>query len=131
MYNLFWNSLYSFHLVDGKHPILFFDWTVKTSGMNYENFQAACNNFAGFAWEYKSKHLLIDTCRFEFQLPIEFTVWREEKLNPRYYKLGVQKFVCITTHQLLTYTKDIRSENGKFETLNFTTFQEAINWLNE
>jgi hypothetical protein len=130
MKTLFKNSLYSFQLLVGKPSIIFFDWTDKTTEMNYEDFQAACNNFAGFAWEYQSKHLLVDTCKFNFQLPEEFIIWREEELNPRYYKLGVYKFAYITKPEFLPFMKDIPAENGKFETRNFITFQEAINWLN-
>lgn len=131
MKTLFKNSLYSFQLINDKQTILFFDWTEKTKEMEYEDFQAACNNFAGFVWQYQSKHLLVDTCNFQFQLPEEFAIWREEQLNPRYYSLGVQKFAYITKPEFLPFMKDIPAENGKFETRNFTSFQEAMHWLNE
>ncbi len=123
---LFQNSLYAFHLLNEKQTILSFDWADKTKEMTYEDFQAACNNFAGFAWQYQSKHLLVNTCNFHFQLPSEFTVWREEQLNPRYYQLGVLKFAYITKSEFLPYMKDIPAENGKFETRNFISKQEAL-----
>lgn len=130
MQTLFSNSLYSFYLLDEKVPIIHFDWTEKTKEMNYEDFQEACNNFAGFAWQYQAKHLLVDTCNFHFQLPSEFTIWREEQLNPRYYTLAVLKFAYITKPEFIQFMKDIPAENGKFETRNFTSIHEAINWLN-
>lgn len=126
---LFQNSLYSFHLLQEKKPIILFEWTDKTKKMNYEDFQGACNNYAGFAWQYQAKHLLVDTCNFHFQLPSDFAIWREEQLNPRYYQLGVLKFAYITKPDFLQSMKGIRSENGKFETKNFVSTNEALNWL--
>ncbi len=126
MKNLFKNSLYSFHLLDELLTVEFFNWTEKTKEMSYEDFQAACNNYAGFAWQYQSKRLLVDTCHFYFQLPETFGVWREEQLNSRYYGLGVQKFAYITTPELIQYMKDIPTEKGKFETRNFVTQQEVL-----
>ncbi|TAE83710.1 MAG: hypothetical protein EAY81_08295 [Bacteroidetes bacterium] len=130
MITLFQNSLYRFSLLNEKQQVLFFDWTAKTKEMSYEDFQAACHNFAGFAWQYQSTHLLVDTCNFHLQLPAEFPVWREEQLNPRYYKLGVLKFAYITKPEFIGWMKDIPAENGKFETKNFTSVADAVNWLN-
>lgn len=129
MRQLFQNSLYSFHLIENQAPILLFDWTERTKEMSYEDFQEACHNYAGFAWQYQTKHLLVDTCNFDHKLPENYTVWREEALNPRYYSLGVEKFAYITKPELLPFMKDIPAENGKFETRNFASFEEANNWL--
>ncbi len=123
------NSLYSFHLLENNRTTLFFDWSDKTQGMNYEDFQAACNNFAGFAWQYQAKHLLVDTCNFQFQLPNDFPVWREEELNPRYYSLGVLKFAYITKPEFIQFMKNIPAENGRFETRYFASYQDALHWL--
>lgn len=131
MTTLFQNSLYSFHLLDEKTPIICFDWTNKTKEMTYEDFQSACNNYAGFAWQYQAKFLMVDTHNFHFQLPQDFTTWREGQLNPRYYQLGVLKFAYITEPEYLQFMKDIPAENGKFETRNFTSTEDALNWLNE
>lgn len=131
MKTLFENSLYSFHLLNEKSPILLFEWTDKTKQMTYEDFQVACHNYAGFAWQYQTKYLLVDTCNFDFQLPTEYTIWREEELNPRYYQLGVLKFAYLTKAEFIEYMKDIPSENGKFETRNFVTKKEALDWLNQ
>lgn len=127
---LFENPLYSFHLLNEKQPILLFNWTEKTKEMNYDDFKTACNNYAGFAWQYQAKHLLVNTCNFNFQLPEDFMLWREEQLNPRYYSLGVLKFAYITKPEFIQYMKDIPAENGKFETRNFINYQNAVNWLN-
>ncbi len=126
---LFENSLYRFILLEEKLPILLFEWTDKNKEMNYEDFQESCHNYAGFAWQYQTKQLLVDTCNFQFQLPEDFTVWREEQLNPRYYRLGVQKFAYITKPEFLPLMKDIPAENGTFETRNFASTPEAIHWL--
>lgn len=99
--------------------------------MRYEDFQTACHNFAGFAWQYQAKHLLVDTRNFRFSLPDDFAAWREQQLNPRYYQLGVLKFAYVTSRELLHYMKDIPAENGKFETRNFSSIKDSINWLTE
>jgi hypothetical protein len=130
MAELFRNSLCSFSLLTEKVPVLQFDWTEKTVEMSYEDFQTACSNYAGFAWQYQVKHLLVDTRNFTYELPADFMVWREKYLNPRYYQLGVLKFAYITRPELLQYMKDIPAENGKFETRNFSSLTEALNWLN-
>jgi len=129
MKELFKNSLYSFHLLDEDVFIIRFDWTDKSKEMTYEEFQAACSNYAGFAWQYQAKHLLVNTCNFHVKLPDEFPLWREEQLNPRYYSLGVEKFAYVTKPELIHYMNDIPAESGKFETRNFTSTDEAINWL--
>jgi hypothetical protein len=131
MKTLFQHSLYSFRLLNQKAPIITFDWTTKTKEMSYEDFQTACNNYAGFAWQYQAKHLLVDTCNFHFQLPPNFEAWRAEQLNPRYHQLGVLKFAYVTKPEFLPFMKDIPAENGTFETRNFTSIEDAINWLTE
>jgi hypothetical protein len=128
---LFKNSLYSFHLLDEQKPVLFFDWTNFTKDMSYADFQEACHNYAGFAWQYQVKHLLVDTRIFHFQLPENFIAWREEELNPRYYSLAVKKFAYITTVDMLPYMKNIAAVDGKFETKNFISFEDAMQWLNQ
>lgn len=126
---LFQHPLYRFSLPDTAKPIILFDWTAKTSEMNYEDFKAACSNYAGFAWQYKAMHLLVDTTNFHLQLPNEFAAWRETELNPRYYQLGVLKFAYVTKPEFLHFMKDIPAEKDKFETKNFSSTSTAINWL--
>ncbi len=131
MDKLFENSLYSFSIIRNERNILFFDWTHQTSEMNYEDFQEACNNFAGFAWQYGTLYLLVDTRKFSFRLPADFEQWREQELNPRYYSLGIRKFAYITTPEHITDRKDSPAQDGKFETRNFVTEQDALTWLNQ
>lgn len=131
MKNLFEHSLYSFQLIEETNAIIQFDWTTNSKEMDYEDFQIACTSYAGFAWEYQAKHLLVDTRNFQFQLPAEFEIWREKELNPRYYKLGVLKFAYVTKPEYLPFVKDIPAQPGKFETRNFTSIPEALLWLNQ
>lgn len=126
---IFENSLYSFQLLEEEKPTLLFSWTDKTIEMTFETFQTACHNFAGFAWQYQAKHLLVDTQNFNFQLPEEFSTWRETELNPRYYQLGVKKFAHLTKPAFLAFMKDIPAEKGRFETRNFDDFTKAITWI--
>lgn len=130
MKTLFEHSLYSFHLLDEANPIIQFDWTAKSKEMEYEDFKTACTAYAGFAWEHQAKYLLVDTRSFQFQLPSEFETWREQELNPRYYRLGVLKFAYVTKPEYLPFMKDIPAQPGKFETKNFTSIPEALLWLN-
>jgi hypothetical protein len=131
MITLFSNSLYSFHLLDVAQPVILFDWTDKNAEMSYEDFQSACHNYAGFAWQYQCRHLLVDTRAFVYQLPPQFGEWREKELNPRYYQLGVLKFAYITRPELISIMKDLPGEDGRFETRHFISQREALRWLNQ
>lgn len=126
---LFKNSLYRFQLAEGEVPILTFDWTERTAQMDYEDFQTTCNNYAGFAWQYQVRHLYVDTTAFQFSLPPDFPQWREEILNPRYYRLGVEKFAYRTRPESLSIMKDIPALSGKFETRHFADEFLAFDWL--
>jgi hypothetical protein len=128
---LFENALYRFLLLHEKVPVIRFDWTEKTRDMDYEDFQESCHNYAGFAWQYQAKHLLVDTSHFYFQLPTEFLHWREEQLNPRYDQLGVRKFAYIARPEIIGLMKDIPGDEHRFETRNFISGETALQWLNE
>ncbi|MCU0419261.1 MAG: STAS/SEC14 domain-containing protein [Cyclobacteriaceae bacterium] len=130
MKTLFQNSLLTFSLLTEKQPVLLFEWTDQTKQMDYTNFQLACNAYAGFAWQYQAKHLLVDTRHFHFHLPKEFEAWRETQLNPRYESLGVKKFAYVTPPEWLSLMKDIPGQTGKFATRHFTSAPDAMQWLN-
>jgi hypothetical protein len=125
---LFSTSLYSFELIENQ-KILLFNWTDKTLEMNYEDFQSACSNYAGFAIEYQIQRLLVDTRNFAYKLPPEYVAWREQKLNPRYYQLGVKKFAYLVPKEVIEFTVNIPAENGKFATQYFADESKAIAWL--
>ncbi len=131
MKTLFQNSLLKFSLLSEEQAILLFEWTDKTREMSYEDFQIACNTYAGFAWQYQVRHLLVDTRQFYFSLPAAFEQWREEQLNPRYHHLGVKKFAYLTQPEFLPHMKDIPAADGTFETRNFASAEEAMKWLTE
>jgi hypothetical protein len=99
--------------------------------MMFEDFQSACHNFAGFSWQHQARHLLVDTHNFTCPLPSEFPVWREKELNPRYHALGVLKFAYLIHPDGLPALKDLREENGTFETRYFGDFSAALQWLTE
>lgn len=126
---VFKNSLYSFALIE-KYNILRFDWTEKTATMTYEDFQEACQNYAGFVIENKSLKLLVDTRNFKTQLPDAYLEWREKELNPRYYKVGVEKFAYLIPTESMKFV-DIFPIEGVFQTCYFDDKTEAIAWLNQ
>jgi hypothetical protein len=131
MIPIFENSLYRFHLLAATVPVIRFDWTEKTHEMSYEDFQESCHNYAGFAWQYQSKHLWVDTRSFYFQLPPEFLIWREDQLNPRYDQLGVRKFAYTVRPEAMAFMKDSPGDERRFETRHFISDEAAFLWLNE
>lgn len=126
--NLYSHSLYAFKLIEDKH-ILKFTWTDQHASMNYEDFQEACTNYAGFAMEYQTTKLLVDTQNFVFQLPEAFPDWREQYHNPRLHKVGVQKFAYIMHPDHMQYVQNTPAKDHHFATFYFTSEAEAIQWL--
>ncbi len=126
---LYSHSLYQFTLLDNN--ILKNEWTEKTATMTLEDFQEAVQNHAGFAIEYRSLNLLVDTRNFKYTLPAENNAWTAKELNPRYYKLGVKKFAMIMPAEYLQYVKDTPAQDGKFASRYFADYNEALAWLSE
>ncbi|HAS43388.1 MAG TPA: hypothetical protein DCS93_23110 [Microscillaceae bacterium] len=122
------HSLYNLAL-EQNQKILSFRWADDQSTLNYEQFQEACTNYAGYAFEYASRYLLIDTHNFTYQLPEEYRTWLEQKHYPRFYKLGVQKIAYLMAEEAMTYVRNEPAENGKFATHYFTNEKEALEWL--
>jgi hypothetical protein len=144
---LYQNSLYSFelHHVEpqtssespkndpNRRALLSFDWTEKTALMEYEDFQDACQNYAGFAIEHNALHLLVDTRNFKYRLPETYIAWRDEHLNPRYHRLGVKKFAYIVSPEAVQAMPNrlILGDNGTFSTQYFDNRHEALAWLGQ
>ena len=126
--NIMSHSLYNFALIEADQ-ILLFQWTPETSRMNYEDFQEACQNYAGFAWEHQVKRLLVDTRIFNYALPEAYVAWREAELNPRYHKLGIEKFAYIMPEEALPHLEDIDPADGTFVTRYFGDQRPAVAWL--
>ena len=122
------NSLYTFELIEDRQ-VLSFTWTMKTAEMTYENFQDACSNYAGFAIEHNIQRLFVDTMDFRFQMPEEFISWREQKLNPRYYRIDVKKFAYLMPKDIADGLEELVPEDDTFTTSYFGSKQEALNWL--
>lgn len=126
---IFQNKNYAIELAQDPKTLIF-KWKEAHREMSYEDFQEACCNYIGYAFEHQTKNLLIDTHNFQLQLPDTFKEWQNTIHYPRYYKLGVQKVAYIMPVSAMEYVKDIPTENGKFALRNFTQNQEALSWLN-
>lgn len=125
---LFENSLYYFTLMEDE-TILRFDWTDETHNMNYEDFQEACSNYAGYAIENKTLLFLIDTRNFQYELPADYDEWRQSDLNPRYHRLGMKKHAYLMPSEYVAHAEDITPEDGTFVTRFFDDEQAALDWL--
>lgn len=127
---IFQHSLYWFELLtQNQNNILVFHWTDKTPEMNYEDFQEACSNYAGFVIEHRALKLLVDVRNFRYALPNDYNDWREAHLNPRYHRLGVQKFAYIVSPDAMQDIVNTPSENGTFTTFYFDNVSDALAWL--
>lgn len=122
------NSIYSVRFLAPTKTIQF-NWEAAHQDMSYEDFQEACSNFVGYGFEYQAKTILIDVTNFKFQLPADFPEWQKNEHYPRYYKLGIQKVAYVMPEQYVTNAREIKKETGKFELRNFSTVDNAINFL--
>lgn len=127
---LFHNSIYRLELSPNKQ-ILHFFWEDGHTGMSYEDFQEACSNFVGYAFEYGTQNFVIDVRNFQFQLPPEFPEWQKNAHYPRYHKLGVEKVAYIMPKEYLASAKEIDKETGGFTLRNFAEPTTALQWINE
>ena len=126
---IFKNSIYSVNYLAATKTIQF-NWEEAHKEMDYEDFQEACSNFVGYGFEYDAKTILIDVRNFQFQLPPDFPEWQKNEHYPRYYKLGIEKVAYVMPEQYIANAKEIEKEEGKFELRNFSTINDAINYLN-
>lgn len=126
---LYTHPYYSFRLLPGIPTILHFGWEEAHSSMRYEDFQEACHNYAGFAWEHRARHLLVDVRNFQLNLPAGFEAWREEALNPRYDRLGVRRFAYLALPEHLPFMPDVPGNAVRFETRAFADEAAAQAWL--
>lgn len=122
------HSLYQFNW-DAENSTLQFNWTDENQHMKYEDFQEACANYAGFAHEYQSDHLLIDARNFVFELPPEYTDWLENFHYPRLNKAGLKKMAHIILEEWLPYVQDSPASEGRFALQYFTNLEQAKEWL--
>ncbi len=109
--------------------VIIFKWEDAHRNMSYEDFQEACCNFIGFAFEYQTKRICIDVRNFQLSLPEDFKVWQENIHYPRYYKLGIQKVAYVMPEAAMEYAKEIPPREGKFTLKNFANEQKAFDWL--
>ncbi|MEL6256198.1 MAG: STAS/SEC14 domain-containing protein, partial [Bacteroidota bacterium] len=91
----------------------------------------ACCNYAGYAFEYQAKRLLIDTSNFQFQMPADFEQWRDDHHYPRLWKLGVEKMAFLMPESVMAFVEDKAAEFGKFPVRYFVQEGEAMEWLGE
>ncbi|MEO0734728.1 MAG: hypothetical protein AAFZ52_17970, partial [Bacteroidota bacterium] len=106
-----------------------FHWEDANVNMTYADFQEACSNYLGYAFEYETRQFLIDVRNFRFQLPPEFPAWQREEHYPRYYKRGVRKVAYVMPAEYVPQAKTIEATPGKFALENFATPAEANTWL--
>jgi len=114
---------------DTERSILGFHWLPEHVEMSYVDFQEACSNYVGYAFEFGTQHYLIDVRDFRLQLPPEFPVWQEEEHYPRYRKQGVKRVAYILPEQYLASAKTRDASEVGFDLRNFSAVAEAQHWF--
>ena len=130
MMNIYIHSHYRLTL-SADQKVLEFHWEEGHADMSYEDFQEACSNFVGYAFEYGAKNFVIDVRNFQLQLPPEFPEWQKNEHYPRYHKLGVEKVAYLMPKEYLSSAKEIDRETGGFTLRNFADPTTALQWINE
>ena len=104
-------------------------WKNTTENMSFQEFKDALMNLAGFALEYQTSKLLIDTRSFKFQLPPENEAFRNDVFNPRIAKLGTIRQALIMPKEYMQYVRDELGDGVLVPTRYFADESEAIAWL--
>jgi len=122
------HPFYQLHLLEGPQ-VLEFQWKPAHTQMDYNQFKEACSNYAGWAFQYQTRRLLIDTRNFGISLPEDYTAYREEQHYPRFHALGVQKIAFLVPEEWLSTDGKEGAKNGTFIERSFADRTMAIEWL--
>ena len=125
---LYKNSFYQF-ILDQSNSVLEFHWLSTDRTFDYEHFQEACSNYAGYACEKNANKLLVFTKNFKVQLPPEFPEWQKEEHYPRLYKIGVRKMAYVIPEEYLSQASDYEADPDNVVSKHFATKESAISWL--
>lgn len=120
------HEYYHLNLTNGRLEFL---WEEAHKNMQYEDFLAACTNYADQAEAHNTKRLLINTQNFQFAVPPQYKKWQEEEHYPRFYQMGIQKVAYLMKPEWMAHVKDEDGQDGRFALKHFAKEEEAIAWL--
>lgn len=123
---LFETPFYRFEL---ENQILRFIWKKTSGNLDYQYFKESCMVYAGFVVEYQTEFLLINTIDLKIELPLEFSEWKGNYLNPRYEKVPVRKLAFILDEKPFGYLKNQKLKEGMIENRYFNSNADATKWL--
>lgn len=100
-------------------------WKDYTSNLTDEDFKTEAKKFIRAVETERSKRILVDMRKFEYQLSDELVEWRRENIISVYNKLGVKKFAFIAK----TATVNQDDPRNTFVTRSFKSEDEGVAWL--
>lgn len=115
--------------VDETNDVLSFIWKKNHPEVDHELFVAACCNFIGYGFEYKSDKILIDTLNFTYTPTPEYYEWQKTEHHDRYRKLGIKKVAYILHEEYVEQLNKQPQEDADFITKYFGNEKEAKEWL--
>ncbi|MEL6191534.1 MAG: hypothetical protein AAFR66_05775 [Bacteroidota bacterium] len=125
---IYQHSLYYLEFNEKKKAITF-RWQDDHADMSFEDFTEACTNYAGFIAEYKVDQVIVDTRNFQYQMPEDFSGWRDNFHYPRLRRMGLQKMAFLMPESAMPYMKNVSAEENQFAVHYFVKETEAFRWL--
>jgi len=122
---------YYFLDYDEDASVLHFGWNDAHKDMTEEDFREACSVYAGYAFEYQARLLLVDTRNFVFRVTESYLEWQQSQHFPRFLKLGVKKKAYIMVPEHMAYVEDRPAVDGLLAIRYFTDPIAAATWLAE
>ncbi|MEM9326171.1 MAG: hypothetical protein AAGA85_10965 [Bacteroidota bacterium] len=117
--------------VDPSNDQLSFIWKKGHPEVDHERFVAACCNFIGYGFEYRSDKILIDTLNFDYTPTPEFYAWQKTKHHDRYRKLGIQRVAYVLHEEYVAQMNNMPQDESSFVTRYFANTTSAEAWLNQ
>ena len=101
-------------------------WKKYTTNLTDEKFKEEALKFVDAIRKRKSKKIIVDMRKFNFNISDNLIAWRNEHVISVYNEIKVEKFAFISEKK--TVNQD--NPDNTFITQYFLTEQEANNWLN-
>ena len=115
--------------VDESTRLLSFIWEENHPEVTNKLFVAACCNFIGYGFEYRSDKIFIDTMNFTYVPTQEFYHWQKTVHHDRYRKLGIKKVAYILPEQYVEQLNNQPQDDAGFVTKYFSNEGNAKEWL--
>jgi len=126
------SRFYDFAL-DHDHNALWFQWKPETASLDDDAFKEGLSNYAGYAIEYRPRHLVVDVRQFHGNVSAE-TVgsWRDRVIIPRYNKAEISKMATLAAPGSgPPPSPPDRYDGQSFQSATFDSEESLNAWLTE